>query len=70
MNYPTNCPGRVCFPYVGNTRYPFLLYTPTNIKFNKYLKVKNKTFREKNLKEKTTKLYDFEEKENFLNDTQ
>ena len=44
MNYPTNGPGRIGFPYVGNIRYPFLLYTPTNIKFNKYLKVKIKTF--------------------------
>ena len=71
MNYPTNGPGRVGFPYVGNIRYPFLPYTPTNIKFNKYLKGKIKTYREKkNLKEKTTKLYDFEEKGNFLNGTQ
>lgn len=66
-NYPTNGTGTVGFPYVGNIRYLPLLYTEINFKFSKYLKVKIKTLRRKNVKKKS---YELEEGENFLNDTQ
>lgn len=67
MNYQQMVQGELVFLMWGISEYPF----PTqqiSSSIN-YLKVRIKTFREKILK-KNHKLYDFEEKENCLNDTQ